>query len=94
MRFVTLYSTRRMRSFGSVAVSLAFVARGVLDGYQINELYAWDIAAGILLIREAGGYCSKPDGTPIDLNDPKLICGATKQLCDAMIALNKEALNA
>lgn len=84
----------RFRSFGSVAISLSFVARGTLDGYQINELYAWDIAAGILLIREAGGYCCKPDGSPIDLNDPKLICGATKCLCNEMIEKNKEALNA
>lgn len=82
-----------MRSFGSVAVSMSFVACGVLDGYQINELFAWDIAAGVLLIREAGGYCCKPDGTPIDLSDPKLICGATRKLCDAMVALNKNALN-
>lgn len=70
------------------------MARGTLDGYQINELYAWDIAAGVLLIREAGGYCCKPDGSPIDLNDPRLICGATKRLCNALIAKNKEALNA
>lgn len=82
-----------MRSFGSVCISLSFVARGTLDGYQINELYAWDIAAGILLIREAGGYVCKPDGSPIDLNDPKLICGATKKLCEALIEKNKEALS-
>lgn len=82
-----------MRSFGSVCISLTYVARGTLDGYQINELYAWDIAAGILLIREAGGYVSKPNGQPIDLNDPKLICAATDKLLKQMIEANKEALN-
>lgn len=81
------------RSFGSVCVSLTFVARGTLDGYQINELFAWDIAAGTLLIREAGGYVCKPDGSPIDLNDPKLICGATEKLCKQLIQANNEALN-
>lgn len=60
----------------------------------MNELFAWDIAAGALLIREAGGYCCKPDGSPIDLNDPKIICGATKILCDSMIELNKKIINA
>lgn len=89
--FVSRFS-RRMRSFGSVCVSLAFVARGTLDGYQINELFAWDIAAGALLIREAGGFVCKPDGNPIDLNDPKLICGATEKLCKQLIEANKEAL--
>lgn len=81
-----------MRSFGSAAVSLAMVANGLIDGYQMNELFAWDIAAGVLLIREAGGYCCKPDGSPIDLNDPKIIAGGTKKLVDAMIELNKVAL--
>lgn len=71
---------------------MSFIARGTLDGYQMNELYAWDIAAAVLLIREAGGFCCKPDGSAIDLNDPRIICGATKQLCDAMVQLNKEAL--
>lgn len=73
---------------------MSFVARGTLDGYQVSELYPWDIAAGILLIHEAGGYCYKPDGTPIDLTDPRVICGATKTLCKALIELNKEALSA
>lgn len=82
----------RFRSFGSCCVSMSFVARGTLDGYQMNELYVWDIAAASLLVREAGGYCCKPDGSPIDLNDPKIICAATKKLCDEMIKLNKEAL--
>lgn len=68
------------------------MARGTLDGYQMNELYVWDIAAGVLLIREAGGYCCKPDGSSIDLNDPKVICASTKRLSDEMIKLNKEAL--
>lgn len=91
--FYSFFAEFRMRSFGSCCSSLTLVARGTLDGYQINELYAWDIAAAVLLVREAGGYCCKPDGSPIDLNDPKLICGATKKLCDALVALNKEALN-
>lgn len=96
VRQVTAFgsATKGMRSFGTCAVSLAFVARGTLDGYQVSELFAWDIAAGILLVREAGGSCYKPDGTPIDLDDPRVICGATEKLCQALIALNAAALNA
>jgi len=85
-------SVQGMRSFGSVCISLSYVARGTLDGYQINELFAWDIAAGTLLIREAGGHVCKPDGSAIDLNDPKLICGATETLCKLLIEANNEAL--
>lgn len=80
-----------MRSFGSCCISLSFLARGTIDGYQISELSPWDIAAGVLLIREAGGYCCKPDGSPVDLDDPKVICAATKKLCDTLVELNKEA---
>jgi len=91
LKFASL--AQGFRSFGAATISLSYVARGTLDGYQINELYSWDIAAATLLIREAGGYVCKPDGSPIDLNDPKLICGATEKLCQAMVAANKEALN-
>lgn len=87
-------ASKGFRSFGTCALSLAFVARGCLDGYQVSELFPWDIAAGVLLVREAGGSCYKPDGTPIDLDDPRFICGATENLCQEMIRLNKEALEA
>lgn len=44
-----------IRRFGSAALDLAFVASGRLDGYFEYELNAWDIAAGILMVQEAGG---------------------------------------
>lgn len=87
-------ASKGFRSFGTCAVSLAFVARGTLDGYQVSELFAWDIAAGVLLVREAGGFCTKPDGSPIDLNDPRILCAATDSLARELIALNKTALEA
>lgn len=44
-----------IRRFGSAALDLAWVAAGRLDGYWERGLKAWDIAAGLLLVREAGG---------------------------------------
>ena len=44
-----------MRSTGSAALDLAYVGSGRLDGFFQNKLNIWDIAAGILLIEEAGG---------------------------------------
>jgi myo-inositol-1(or 4)-monophosphatase len=44
-----------VRRFGSAALDLAWVAAGRLDGYWERGLKAWDIAAGLLLVREAGG---------------------------------------
>ena len=50
------------RRMGSAALDLAAVAAGRLDAYWEEHLSAWDIAAGLLLVREAGGFVSSPDG--------------------------------
>jgi myo-inositol-1(or 4)-monophosphatase len=51
-----------VRRFGSAALDLAFVAAGRFDGYWERGLGAWDLAAGILLVAEAGGTVSDADG--------------------------------
>jgi len=51
-----------IRRFGAAALDLAWVAAGRFDGFWEYGLFAWDIAAGILLIREAGGAVSDMDG--------------------------------
>jgi myo-inositol-1(or 4)-monophosphatase len=45
-----------VRRFGSAALDLAYVAAGRYDGYWENGLNPWDLAAGIVLVREAGGF--------------------------------------
>lgn len=57
-----------VRRFGSAALDLAYVAAGRYDGYWERELNAWDIAAGLLLVTEAGGLIgSIRDGqTPME----------------------------
>jgi myo-inositol-1(or 4)-monophosphatase len=51
-----------IRRFGSAALDLAFVAAGRYDGFWEFGLKPWDIAAGMLLVREAGGYVSELGG--------------------------------
>jgi myo-inositol-1(or 4)-monophosphatase len=51
-----------VRRFGSAALDLAWVAAGRYDGYWERDLNAWDIAAGILLVTEAGGKVTDADG--------------------------------
>jgi myo-inositol-1(or 4)-monophosphatase len=51
-----------IRRFGSAALDLAWVAAGRFDGYWELGINRWDIAAGLLLVREAGGYVSDPEG--------------------------------
>ena len=44
-----------IRNLGSAALDMAYVGAGRLDGYFQNDLHIWDIAAGIIIVKEAGG---------------------------------------
>jgi len=57
-----LAATAGVRRFGSAALDLAYVAAGRYEGFWEHQLSPWDIAAGIVLVREAGGYISEIDG--------------------------------
>ena len=50
------------RRTGSAALDLAYVAAGRFDGFWGVGLHVWDLAARVLLVREAGGLVSAPDG--------------------------------
>jgi myo-inositol-1(or 4)-monophosphatase len=54
--------TAGVRRFGSAALDLAWVAAGRFDGYWERDLNAWDLAAGVLLVAEAGGRVTDADG--------------------------------
>jgi myo-inositol-1(or 4)-monophosphatase len=51
-----------LRRFGAAALDLAWVAAGRLDAYWERDISPWDMAAGLLLVREAGGYATDLDG--------------------------------
>jgi len=53
-----------VRRWGAASLDLAYVAAGRLDGFWERGLSPWDIAAGALLVREAGGYMTAIDGKP------------------------------
>ncbi|RME85057.1 MAG: inositol monophosphatase, partial [Zetaproteobacteria bacterium] len=55
------------RRSGSAALDLAYVAAGRLDAYWEAGLMPWDIAAGVLLVQEAGGIVTQLDGASVDL---------------------------
>ena len=68
-----------VRRFGSAALDLAWVAAGRYDGYWERDLKPWDVAAGVLLVAEAGGRVTAADGAPFDLHHPT-ICAASLEL--------------
>lgn len=51
-----------IRQWGSAALDLAYVAAGRLDGYWESGLYPWDIAAGLIIVKEAGGWIADFSG--------------------------------
>ncbi|HYF06694.1 MAG TPA: inositol monophosphatase family protein [Acetobacteraceae bacterium] len=51
-----------VRRFGSAALDLAWVAAGRYDGYWELGVKPWDIAAGLVMVREAGGFATDPEG--------------------------------
>ena len=57
-----LANTAGIRRFGSAALDLAFVAAGRYDAYWERGLNNWDVAAGIVLVREAGGLVTEING--------------------------------
>jgi len=62
-----------VRRGGSAAIDLAYVACGRLDGFWEIGLSPWDMAAGILLVEEAGGLCTQMDGGKHTLRSPHLL---------------------
>src|SRR3989337_273960 len=51
-----------LRRFGAAALDLAWIAAGRLDGYWERDIKPWDIAAGLILVREAGGFVTGCEG--------------------------------
>jgi myo-inositol-1(or 4)-monophosphatase len=61
--------TRDIRRLGSASVDLCYVARGTFEGFYEVNLKPWDVAAGLLIVQEAGGKISKEDGGTYSLDD-------------------------
>ncbi len=83
---------RTVRSSGAAALALAYVAAGWLDAYVHLTLRPWDCAAGVLLIREAGGAVSRPDGGPWTLRDREILASSAP-LHDRLAAITQKALD-
>ena len=62
-----------VRRDGSAALDLAYVACGRFDGFREEGLNPWDVAAGVLLIEEAGGRVSRYDGNAFDIYTPPIV---------------------
>jgi myo-inositol-1(or 4)-monophosphatase len=76
-----------VRRSGSAALNLAYVAAGWLDAFWANQIQPWDVAAGVLLVREAGGLVVARDGGEFDLWDPHFVSTSNVELQQALLAV-------
>jgi myo-inositol-1(or 4)-monophosphatase len=60
------FHAQSLRRTGSTALNLAYVAAGRFDGYYAFDNHVWDVAAGVVLVREAGGVVTNVDGSEYD----------------------------
>lgn len=74
-----------IRRLGSAALNLGYLACGRLDAYWASSLSPWDVAAGALLVTEAGGTLTDLQGNPFDLRRPLLLATSTEELGSAML---------
>jgi len=79
-----LKAARAVRRDGSAALDLCYVAAGRLDGYWEFKLHPWDVAAGLLIVREAGGRCSDTRGGPAPRSGVEIVT-SNGRLHEAML---------
>ena len=62
-----------VRRLGAAALDLAYVASGKIDGFWERDLNLWDISSGVLLVKEAGGKITEPDGKKWTTNSRDIV---------------------
>ncbi len=80
-----------VRRAGSAALDLAYVAAGRLDGYWESDLEAWDIAAGALIVREAGGLVTDFKGDTNYLDNGQVVAANPRLIGDMLRTLGATA---
>lgn len=75
-----IQESQAVRRSGSAALNLAYVAHGRLDAFWATKIQPWDVAAGVLLVREAGGTVTSRGGGTFDVWAPNFLAAAGAQL--------------
>ena len=88
--------SRGVRRFGSAGLDFAYVACGRFDGFWERGLQPWDMAAGMLLVEEAGGRVTAYDGSPARLEEGRVVASngpLHAPLCAALAAATRYPTN-
>jgi myo-inositol-1(or 4)-monophosphatase len=79
-----------IRRSGSSALNLCYLAAGRFDLFWSYSTHIWDVAAGVLIVQEAGGQVVAPDGGPFVLEDASFLAAANDELLRQMQAVAAE----
>ena len=77
-KMVSMKTSSHIRKSGSAALDLAYVAAGRYDGYWQREINYWDVAAGIILIKESGGFVETVTGDDFHSEKIDIVAGNSK----------------
>lgn len=83
---IMLNHVQGVRRFGSAALDLCYIAQGLLSIFWETNLKPWDVAAGTLLVEEAGGKVTKFDGSQMSLDAGQLLA-TNRHLHEAVVKL-------
>ena len=82
-------ASQAVRRPGSAAIDICYTAMGRFEGFWELKLHPWDVAAGILIMQEAGGKVTKLDGTPLTVYDRQILA-SNGLVHDEMVAILKK----
>tara|TARA_B100000941_G_scaffold266978_1_gene222623 strand:+ start:798 stop:1646 length:849 start_codon:yes stop_codon:yes gene_type:complete len=83
------HKTRGVRRGGAAAIDLAFVASGKVDGYWERGLEIWDLAAGAIIVKEAGGVVTDYPNEEFNLNSGRILACSPNLEKELKVELNK-----
>eukprot|EP00128_Syssomonas_multiformis_P002118 Colp12_sorted_trinity150504_noHs@18425 len=75
-----------IRCLGSAALNMCHVAKGAMDAYFEMGIHCWDIAAGAIIVQEAGGFVSNVDLSPLEMMTRQVLCAGTQTLASNISA--------
>nr|ACO15147.1 Inositol monophosphatase ttx-7 [Caligus clemensi] len=76
-----------IRSYGSACINFCLLAEGQIDIYVDTGIRVWDMAAGSLIVQEAGGVVLHPNGSEFDAMSRSILVGSSSSLCKEVLAL-------
>lgn len=76
---------QEVRIMGSAALEMCYVAAGFIDVYWEVGLHPWDLAAGAIILREAGGVVTDVNGAPFELSSGRVLACGNRSICKEMI---------